>query len=380
MIDMDPQERPDLFRSFVLRAADARQAVMTTLRRWSWSLQDLPAFQELAHEQNRALGALLPNEEVDHLASLAHSRELPASLSDVDPITDAELVPVASFRDKVALLRANGGDRGVHPGWDGLEPYYRPRRGEWTLVTGIAGHGKSAFVDGLMLRLAKEHSWKFAVFSAENLPLERYASGLAEKLVGQPIRPGPTRPMDDPTLAAALTWLDEHLFFICPHESLTTIDRVLAIAKEAVAKRGICGLVIDPWNELDHSRAPGMNETEYVSRALSKIRRFARSYGVHVWLVAHPTKLQRKDNGLYPVPTPYDVSGSAHFRNKADNALCVYRYENDPLALTEVYIQKIRFRECGKLGKVDLRYNHVTGGFDDEHESTHQLMGNLIIT
>ena len=55
---------------------------------------------------------------------------------------------------------------------------------------------------------------------------------------------------------------------------------------------GIRGLVIDPYNELDHQRPLHMTETEYVSQMLTKIKRFAQHNEVHVWFVAHPRQLQ----------------------------------------------------------------------------------------
>src|SRR5262249_11490147 len=151
------------------------------------------------------------------------------------------------------------------------------------------------------------------VFSAENWPLERHAATLAGQFKRRPIEQMSERDFSD-----ASNWIDEYFAFICPREDDYTIDRILAIAEMAVKNDPLIrGLVIDPWNELDHSRPSNMNETEYVSRCLTKIRRFARAHEVHVFLVAHPTKLQRQkgadgnEAGTYPVPTPYDVSGSA---------------------------------------------------------------------
>ena len=67
-----------------------------------------------------------------------------------------------------------------------------------------------------------------------------------------------------------------------------------------------------------------MSETEYISQSLTTIRKFARRYDVHVWVVAHPTKMQKDNDGNYPIPTAYDAAGSTHWRNKADNVLfCV---------------------------------------------------------
>jgi twinkle protein len=102
--------------------------------------------------------------------------------------------------------------------------------------------------------------------------------------------------------------------FILPDEP--TVEAVLALARVLVYRMGIRGLIIDPWNELDHARPASLSETEYISRALTLIRRFARANGVHVWVVAHPTKLIKGANGKYPVATPYDIAGSAHPRGR----------------------------------------------------------------
>ena len=36
-------------------------------------------------------------------------------------------------------------------------------------------------------------------------------------------------------------------------------------------RHGIRGLVIDPYNEIDHTRPAYMQETEYISNMLSKV-------------------------------------------------------------------------------------------------------------
>ena len=95
-----------------------------------------------------------------------------------------------------------------------------------------------------------------------------------------------------------------------------------------VCRYGIRGLLVDPYNELDHQRPSHMSETEYVSQMLTKVKRFAQHHDVHVWFVAHPRQL--RDWKGQP-PTMYDISGSAHFINKADNGLVIHR-NRDPEA------------------------------------------------
>ena len=53
---------------------------------------------------------------------------------------------------------------------------------------------------------------------------------------------------------------------------------------------------------------------------------------MHVWLVAHPKQLQQWKG---EAPGLYDISGSAHFNNKADNGLVVHRNFNASIARSE---------------------------------------------
>jgi len=82
--------------------------------------------------------------------------------------------------------------------------------------------------------------------------------------------------------------------------------------------------------------------------------------------VAHPTKLRKDDKtGKYPPPTLYDISGSAHWRNKADNGIAVYRHVENSEKNVEIHVQKIRFKAVGKVGKAELKYDRVTGRYKD---------------
>ena len=125
---------------------------------------------------------------------------------------------------------------------------------------------------------------------------------------------------------------------------------------------GTRGLVIDPYNEIEHKRPSAMTETEYVSQLLGKVRRFAQGHGVHVWFVAHPAKMQR-ENGVIPAPTLYDISGSAHWVNKADLGVVVHRNPSVVPPETAIHVRKVRFKSVGQVGSVTLRYERPTGRY-----------------
>jgi hypothetical protein len=86
---------------------------------------------------------------------------------------------------------------------------------------------------------------------------------------------------------------------------------------------GISGLIIDPYNELDPTRAANMKEHEHVNEIMGMLRRFARENNVHCWLVAHPRQMGNMWKGERP--GLQDVSGGANFMNKTDNGIIVHR-------------------------------------------------------
>jgi twinkle protein len=217
-----------------------------------------------------------------------------------------------------------------------------------------------------MVNLVERLGWSFAVFSPENWPAERHLQTLIEKFERKPFAKDGynERRMDRQSVIEVLGAINNHFQFIVPEEGLLTVEAILEKARVAVFRHGVKGLVIDPWNELDHVYA-NLTEAQYLSDKLTKIRRFARMNGIHIWVVAHPKNLVKDKAGVYQPPTMYEISGGAHWRNKADNGICVHRpdYTNDT---TEIYIQKIRFREVGKTGSVKLKYIRDSGTYGQE--------------
>jgi twinkle protein len=282
-------------------------------------------------------------------------------------IRNAQPVPVegehsvSEFADSMDKLYRYGMPKGLRTGWYSLDEFYTVMPGEWTLVTGIPSAGKSEWLDALMVQMSENHGWRFAVFSPENQPTEYHLSKLAEKYINKPFGEGPSERMSPTEKERAMTFLNQHFTFLLPE--LPTVDALIERLRVIVKRRGIQGVVLDPWNEIDHSRDQGMTETEYISQCLSKLRAFGRSHGVHLWIVAHPTKLEKNKDGSYPVPTPYDVAGSAHWRNKADNCITIWRDAAAHNDLVEVHIQKVRKKSVGRVGMVTLRYTRITGNY-----------------
>ena len=275
------------------------------------------------------------------------------------------LFGASDLKAAVLSLYDNGENRGALTGWPALDPYYTVKPGEMTVITGIPGSGKSNFVDALMTSLSIQYGWTFAVFSPENWPLERHIQSLLEKAHGKPFSAGgkfSTR-MSRAEVERGISELNPRFRFVMPGEEVLSVDTILEKTRIEIFRHGVRGLVIDPWNELEHLYGR-LTEAQYLSQELTKIRRFARKNSIHIWVVAHPKNLSKAENGTYKPPTMYEISGGAHWRNKADNGICVHRpdYNRDE---TEIIIQKIRFREVGKIGQVTLKYCRDSGRYFD---------------
>ena len=96
-----------------------------------------------------------------------------------------------------------------------------------------------------------------------------------------------------------------------------TLEKLLELCRITVLRDGARLIIIDPWNEIEHKRRKNENETDYTGRSIRALKAFARAYNVALWVVAHPKKPMTF--GQKPAaPGLYDISGSAHWANKAD--------------------------------------------------------------
>jgi twinkle protein len=285
-------------------------------------------------------------------------------IENAQPYPIAGLHDAADFDNDVLALYRGERSKGLSTGWPALDEHMTIRPGDLSVVTGIPNHGKSEFLDALMVNMARLHGWRFALCSFENSPDEHIAK-LAEKYLHAPFWEGPTPRMGEADLRASMAWVREHFLFIRADEEGPTLDWILEKARAAVLRAGIRGMVVDPWNEIEHQRAAGMTETEHASMSLGKLRRFAQVNEVHTWIVAHPSKLRREPGEAIQAPGLYDVSGSAHFANKADFGLTVHR-PADHGDITEIYIRKVRRKWLGRKGMVRLRYIRATGEYNDD--------------
>jgi replicative DNA helicase len=242
--------------------------------------------------------------------------------------------------------------RGVTTGWPDLDRLYRVVPGGLTILAGIPGHGKSTWLDALLVNLAERHGWRTILFSPESAPTEEHADNLVTARVGR--RASLTE------VSGALGWVHEHFSWV-DHDTHSNVSQILTAVRTEHARRPLNSFVIDPWTEVDVNRRPGEREDEYIRREVTLIRQFARRHNLHAFLVVHPKTMEPNRDGTMPIPRPHDLHGGSVWRKQADALVVVWRDEagvSQPPELTEVVVQKIRKQPGdGQLGRTTLRFD-----------------------
>ncbi len=277
-------------------------------------------------------------------------------IEDAEPYPVAGLSSASKFSERLNDLWGKGTGKGVSTGYSNVDEIYTISQGQLSIVTGYPSSGKSNFVDQLMVNLAKAHDWKFALCSFENQP-EIHISRLMEIYKEKRFFDGSNRMTEDEK-NEAFEWVESHFMFMDSEGAEpSTIDSILERAKVAVARTGIRGLVIDPYNYIENKG--GQAEHEFISSMLTRMQAFAKAYGVHVWFVAHPSKITRSGMDL-PRPDGMAISGSMAWWAKADCGITVHRTKTNDV---EIAVWKCRFRWVGTQGETSLGYNKTTGTY-----------------
>lgn len=258
---------------------------------------------------------------------------------------------------------------GYSTGFPELDQYFTVKHSEFTVLTGMPSHGKSEWLDSVVAHLSIMSNFRVAIFSPENYPLELHAAKLIEKVSGQLFYGQDRISVEDRDFA--IEALNKQFAFIVPDEDSFTPKDIVNEAYPWLDQSFMQpkAMIIDPWNEMDHWRPPGLSETEYISRTLTELRRLSRDYKVHLFLIAHPKMMHKDKDGNYPVPRPYDISGSAHWYNKADNCIAVWRDVANNPEVVEVHVQKVRFKTTGKPGMIKLRYNSEINNYQSPQDA-----------
>ena len=265
------------------------------------------------------------------------------------------VVNIEDIWDSVLSFNSNGFEQ-YSLGLGSSDEYLKLQLGEWSICTGVPNSGKSDIIDQICVNMALKYDFRVAMFAPESFPYEGHIKRIANKIN--------QTECNNEQLNQSKDFIKEHFYFVKIDLENLSLEAILNKFRELVLQKGINLCVIDPWNTLDHSE---QKDLAYVGKKLSEITQFVQQTNTHLFLVAHPRKMESID-GRYRVPTPYDISGSSDFFNKAFNCITVFRNnqkKNKKLGsdVVEVHIQKVKRKENGMQGSFDLAPDFKNGGY-----------------
>ena len=245
-----------------------------------------------------------------------------------------------------------------------LSNIFTVMRGHLVTGTGIPSHGKSSWTDWYLLNLIDECKMKMSLFSPEHSPMQLHLSKFASLAVGKPFFKGESR-LTKHELIRFKEWANEKIYFTSAENGdFPTWSWLFDKMKEQVYAFGIDVFVIDAFNKVQMDK--GQDGKAGIDSVLTRLTLFAQIHNVIVFLIAHPTKMKKGDDGNYEIPTLYDVSGSADFRNQTHDGYTIYRYfDTAERSGYNMFVnQKTKFDFQGEIGgSVDFEYDLLTGRY-----------------
>lgn len=250
--------------------------------------------------------------------------------------------------------------------FDSIDRYFRWKKGEINLFTGFANFGKTFFTLQLMLTKSIYDDWKWAVFCPENFPANDFYDDLIEMYAGKWIGQ-----MNEQEYTDAADFINTHIFYVYPdndHDIVSIHEKF----RYLILKKGCDGVLIDPWNQLDHNQKRFQREDQYLSEMFKDVKRFALLNHICYNIIAHPKNPVYKEDRSLPVADNYDLHGGSMWANKMDNILSYHRpryHEDKNSPEAEIHIQKIkRKRTGGQPGHAALRLLWSKKRFSEEND------------
>ena len=275
---------------------------------------------------------------------LKYSKE--ALAQQIDKAKPVPLENVTTFKDienEVSDFVKHGFKPGYQIGLSNFDRIFSTYTGQFITVTGIPSSGKSDFVDQMVVGYNQQYEWKTAFASPENAPTYLHAHKLMRKV-------WQTMPSREDIGTTKWKQIAEHIndnFFFIDMERYT-LESVLRKGAELVKRKGIKCLVIDPYNKIRDVDCHTEDVNRYTMEYLTKIETFAKKYDVLVFIVAHPTKMYRDQNGKIQEPTMYNIKGGGEWYDASYHGLLVHRdYEAKN---TKVKVLKVKFQNLGENG------------------------------
>ncbi len=239
-------------------------------------------------------------------------------------------------------------------------------------VVGPYSSGKSVLIRQLCCNLWRLHGWRSLITAFEEKIKPKYHHELRRNLIGkneysnangeESWRTKLASAWDEADIIAADEQIERGFRFLRrKRNTLLDGERLLDRIEYAVRVYGLEVVVVDPWNEIDHSIPSGESRTVYMGKLIMRLKQLSDDYNLLMIVLVHPPKDSTAHRSSeYRLMTLNDAADSAHFGNKSDIGWCMWRPTMADDCPSRLHIDKVKDHEL--LGKPTLAELHLDQG------------------
>ena len=278
-------------------------------------------------------------------------------IAKAKPVPIENVVTLKDINEELEEFIYEGFKPGYQIGLNNFDSIFSTYTGQFITVTGVPSSGKSDFVDRMVVGYYLKYGWKTAFASPENKPTFLHTHKLIRKIGGW---------MPNKDDIGTERWnnviskVNDNFYFI--ENERYDLDAVLSKGAELVKRKGIKCLVVDPYNKVKMQGASAMSIPDATMEYLTRIEAFAKKYDVLVIIVAHPTKMYKKEDGTIDEPTMYSIKGGGEWYDASYHGLLVHRnYEQKTV---KVKVLKVKFQNLGEnQAEAHFKWDHISGDY-----------------
>lgn len=274
-------------------------------------------------------------------------REIENAIDDLESLAEVNIVKISEG----AELMAQDVSTKIHSGFTHIDDCIAGgfREGDFNVISGIPGEGKTTFCRMLTLNFARENTpslW----FSYEMTLRELWDSfeGMGA---------------------------DKDMIGFAPQELNDDLDWVFRHIEKAIKERDIKAVFIDTLGDIvksEKSQKDLNNYANYLAQICKDLRRFAIKHNIMIFVIAHAVKNTRSKSNE---TDNADIANSNGIPAAATNIFHVWREQGEGLDATMVKIGKSRRDGTKKNWRVKFKYD--SGRLIEESSASEQSKDDL---
>jgi len=289
-------------------------------------------------------------------------------IDQASPVPLENVVTLNDINNELEEFIHEGFKPGYQIGLNNFDSIFSTYTGQFITVTGVPSSGKSDFVDRMVVGYQLKYGWKTAFASPENKPTFLHAHKLMRK-VGDWM---PSKVDINSEKWNQVTQVVNDNFYFIENERYD-LDSVLTKGAELVKRKGIKCLVIDPYNKVKMRGAEKMSIPDATMEYLTRIEAFAKKHDVLVVVVAHPTKMYKKEDGTLDEPNMYNIKGGGEWYDASYHGLLVHR--DYTKGTVKVKVLKVKFQNLGEnQAEAHFKWDKVSGNYIPLEDITQEAM------